>query len=451
MAGSHVRPEGGRGGAVRPAARRGRLLDVAVKSGSNQAMTEPTDPGMAPAPPPVRSIGSATPPELPHAREPGASCLNCGARLQGPYCHACGQDAHVTRTLLHVVEEVIHGITHFDGRAVRSLPMLAFRPGTLTRHYVHGKRARYLPPFAMFLFSVFSMFLVFALTDGPGFVHVNDATGSTTITASGDRSRAQVDPARAGAGLAQAREALVQATAERDSLPPDAGSDARAAATAAVIEARAALQAAERLAAPPVQARGGTGGANPAAATAPDGAPSARAPAERAAEPEGRDVLAALKEEMRAGGIGITTPWPDLDKKVAEKLENPDLLLYKLLNTAYKFSFLLIPISIPFLWLMLFWKRDITLYDHAVFSLYSLSFMTLFVLAASLAARWIDDGWIMQALLWVPPLHLFFQFKGAYALGWTGAAWRTIVFVLMFAWMAMALFGLSVLALGLLD
>ena len=60
-------------------------------------------------------------------------CANCGAPLQGAYCHACGQAAHPHRSLVHVFEEFLHGILHFDTKAWRTLPMLAFRPGTLTR------------------------------------------------------------------------------------------------------------------------------------------------------------------------------------------------------------------------------------------------------------------------------------------------------------------------------
>jgi Protein of unknown function (DUF3667) len=86
--------------------------------------------------------------------KPQENCQNCGAKLTGEYCHECGQHGHVHRSVLHVIEEVFHGITHFDSRTWRSLPMLAFRPGTLTRNYVMGQRARYVPPFAMFLFSI---------------------------------------------------------------------------------------------------------------------------------------------------------------------------------------------------------------------------------------------------------------------------------------------------------
>ena len=90
------------------------------------------------------------------------ACPNCGAELHGEFCSACGQPAHLHRTLGHMVEEFLHGILHFDTRAWRTLPLLVFRPGTLTREYIHGKRARYISPLAMFLLLIFTMFAVFA-------------------------------------------------------------------------------------------------------------------------------------------------------------------------------------------------------------------------------------------------------------------------------------------------
>src|SRR5690606_5903724 len=86
--------------------------------------------------------------------------------ISGKFCQACGQPAHIHRTLGHMVEEFLHGIIHFDTRAWRTLPLLVFRPGTLTREYIHGKRARYISPLAMFLLVIFSMFAVFAFTGG---------------------------------------------------------------------------------------------------------------------------------------------------------------------------------------------------------------------------------------------------------------------------------------------
>lgn len=89
------------------------------------------------------------------------SCANCDTPLRGRFCANCGQSAHIHRTVSHLLEEFTHGLLHVDTKAWRTLPKLVFQPGALTRDYVHGKRARYIAPLAMFLFTVFLMFFVF--------------------------------------------------------------------------------------------------------------------------------------------------------------------------------------------------------------------------------------------------------------------------------------------------
>lgn len=362
------------------------------------------------------------------------TCANCGATLQGPYCHACGQHAHVPRTVLHVFEEVLHGITHFDGRVMRSLPMLLFRPGTLTHNYIHGLRARYVPPFAMFLFSVFTMFLVFAFTGGPGFVHLNE--DAVTVTGEAEvpgAPAAATEASTATDPVAGARKAVAALEADL----AEARQEGNALAAEAITEGLTVARQAESLA---VQQQAA---ARERAAQAADPADPADA---------GRTWVDGIKDAMRSGDISVSTPWPEFNKKMEAKFQNPDLLLYKLQNTVYKFSFLLIPISLPFLWLMLFWKRGVTLYDHAVFALYSLSFMTLFLVASSLLGPLVPDtvpG--TEYLILAPVLHLFFQFKGTYELGWFGAAWRTAMFSTIFAWVSLGLFLAAVVALGVID
>jgi len=94
------------------------------------------------------------------------NCANCGAALNGHYCHQCGQSAHIHRSLLHMFEEFLHGIFHFDTKAWRTIPSLIWHPGKLTREYIAGKRTSYVSPLALFLFLNFLMFFVFSYTMG---------------------------------------------------------------------------------------------------------------------------------------------------------------------------------------------------------------------------------------------------------------------------------------------
>ena len=90
-------------------------------------------------------------------------CLNCGAPLAGPYCHECGQQAHVHRTLSAFFHDLLHGVLHFEGKIWRTLPLLAWKPGELTRSYIDGQRARFVSPIALFLFCVFVTFAAVSL------------------------------------------------------------------------------------------------------------------------------------------------------------------------------------------------------------------------------------------------------------------------------------------------
>ncbi|HEY5107078.1 MAG TPA: DUF3667 domain-containing protein [Caulobacteraceae bacterium] len=98
--------------------------------------------------------------------EPGAPCANCGAVLQGPFCHACGQLAEdFQRSVWSLVSEAFQNIFDADGRIFHTLPRLALRPGTLTRDYLAGKRASQMPPLRLFLVVIVLFFLAGSVRD----------------------------------------------------------------------------------------------------------------------------------------------------------------------------------------------------------------------------------------------------------------------------------------------
>ena len=93
-------------------------------------------------------------------------CLNCGTALIGAFCHACGQNGHVHKTLSSIGHDLLHGVFHFEGKVWRTIPMLVAHPGQLTRRYIDGERARFVSPLALFLFFVFLMFATFHSAGG---------------------------------------------------------------------------------------------------------------------------------------------------------------------------------------------------------------------------------------------------------------------------------------------
>lgn len=148
------------------------------------------------------------------------ACANCGTLLTGRFCHACGQAGHLHRSLLHLVEEMVHNVLHFDAKGWRTLPLLAGRPGLLTRRYIDGQRTRYVSPLALFLFTGFLMFFVVSLTVGR--VHTS-GTDPASRAAAHDALVAQVREAhqeveRATAALDAARRSGRSSEAQQEAL-----------------------------------------------------------------------------------------------------------------------------------------------------------------------------------------------------------------------------------------
>ena len=95
-----------------------------------------------------------------------AACLNCGTPLAGRFCHGCGQNAAVHRSLLHLGAELLETVTHADSRFWRTLRRLALDPARLSRDYIEGRRAREIPPLRLFFVTLFLLFGIGSLTAG---------------------------------------------------------------------------------------------------------------------------------------------------------------------------------------------------------------------------------------------------------------------------------------------
>lgn len=347
------------------------------------------------------------------AGEPHGACADCGTETVGRFCHNCGNASHVHRTLLHLGEELLHGVMHFDSRTWRTLPMLFFRPGKLTREWCLGKRARYVSPLAIFLFTVFVMFMLISYMPKPA-----ESPLERQVISARDLSMANTELANAKAALSKAQAKFAAATT----------SEARAEAAGEVKGAEGEVKGAEA-GLKVVQRQISLGETGVVA---------------------GEGWKEELARNVKSGEFKINTGDKKLDEKLKHKLENPDLAIYKLQQTFYKFSFLLVPISIPFVAVLFLWKKNVTLYDHGVFVLYSLTFVSLLVMATFLAGRagGAIEGWAFAIAPFLVPAHMFAQLKGAYSLSLFSALWRTF-FLLVFSSIALLLFVLAIIWLGL--
>jgi hypothetical protein len=286
-------------------------------------------------------------------------CLNCETPLIGSHCYNCGQAAHIHKTVAAFFHDLLHGVFHFEGKIWRTLPMLVWQPGRLTREYIDGRRASYVSPIALFLFCVFLMFAVvkqFAGEFDPGNV-------------------VKVNGVSVNEGMPIATRHLTALKTERARLTQ-----------------------------------------------------SGQPTDEIDGKIEGQEqALNIMREAMQAKSDEsiVSSDIPAIKHALKVFRANPSLAIYKLQNNAYKYSWGLIPLSVPFVWLLFPFSRRFKLYDHTVFVTYSLCFMTLLAVFLTLAIA-VGAPLITAMAMLVPPWHMYRQLRGSYGLDRIGAMWRTI-------------------------
>ena len=92
------------------------------------------------------------------------ACPNCSTLIAGKFCQGCSQPAHLhvpsAREFLH--EFIAHYVA-LEGKLWKSVALLLFRPGRLTRDYIEGKRVRYVEPLRLYLSFSIIFFAIFKL------------------------------------------------------------------------------------------------------------------------------------------------------------------------------------------------------------------------------------------------------------------------------------------------
>jgi ribosomal protein L37E len=343
------------------------------------------------------------------ADEAHAACRNCGGTLTGRYCAACGQPAQVHRSFASLGHDILHSVLHFDSKLWRTLPELAIYPGRLTRRYIDGERAKFISPMALYLFSVFLMYAVFSFTGGPV---TNDEIRNTVDFQGGVRGA--LETTRQNIETLEDRLEEAGLTAEE-----------RVELEAQLAEAesgRTVLEAVDQ------------------------GDLERLKELEEASAERGNETA-----QTTANKVDGSKPEGALAQGFAQFRDNPSLMSYKLKTNGYKYSWALVPLSIPFMWLLFFWRRDIRVYDHAVFVTYSISFMILLlVLAALLQTAGVANNVIEKGVQVAVPLHMYRQLRGTYGLSRPGAIVR-LFFLLIAAAIVLTLFIALLLVIGALG
>lgn len=407
------------------------------------------------------------------------ACANCSTILNGKYCHNCGQIGHIHRSLLHMVEETLHGIFHFDTKAWRTIPSLIFKPGVLTRNYIDGKRASYVSPLALFLFLNFFMFFVLSQVFKDSNTNFIDGKlpRETLVKKIGQLTteidtqlREQANSEKEGKfdldamlenhkNLRELREFQEQI----DELDGKPATVEKYTTELQALQAELAKQKADN-AKLKTTINKDDEAAYQKVLVSNQRIKFTESDIEYInkriknlqklkSEKDSSESSAAAKSDAAKGDENsgkidtkITdVPWLDQLTKHVE--EHRELVEYKMKKNAASFAFLLMPISLPFLWLLFMFKRNVVMFDHAVFSLYSLSFMCL--LTSTVVVMGHFNWGATAALLFIfgTPLHMYKQLRYTYQLGVFGTLWRTFA-LLLISLTALSIYAMLVLYLS---
>ena len=92
------------------------------------------------------------------------TCLNCKYVVENKFCPNCGQENTDTRkTFHHLFLHFFEDLTHYENAFWRTIKNLLFRPASLSKEYLSGKRLSYLAPVRLYIFISFLTFFLIAV------------------------------------------------------------------------------------------------------------------------------------------------------------------------------------------------------------------------------------------------------------------------------------------------
>jgi Protein of unknown function (DUF3667) len=391
-----------------------------------------------------------------HAYE--GNCLNCGALLHGNHCHTCGQKGHIHRTLSAFGHDFLHSVLHFDGKIWRTLPMLFWRPGDLTRRYIHGERAKFVSPLALFLFTVFLTFAMFNWLAPKSSVIFGNEQAEEQYQA--DRKDKLDAIAELVAGKKETDAAKQPGRQWRDGEIARQKVDLKTFEESHNIEIRQAALAKSQIREAKTDNEANIARLEKELKSAREGGKPTKAiednlESERVELTIMNGANTALQQDSR---LDIDGDWTFTDSNLPggkalntlakQAMKNPQLLIYKIQSNAYKYSWALIPLSVPFVWLLFFWQRRFKMFDHAVFVTYSLSFMMFLITVCAILIQFPATKVIGGlTLCFIPPIHMYRQLYQAYETSRVAAFIRMCALT-VFAVTALGLFIMLIITLG---
>jgi hypothetical protein len=111
------------------------------------------------------------------------TCLNCHHVVEKRFCPNCGQENTDTRkTFFLLIVHFFEDLTHYENSFWKTIKNLIFRPASLTKEYLSGKRMSYLAPIRLYIFISFITFFLIGYfpNSGESLVNINQTQTSET-------------------------------------------------------------------------------------------------------------------------------------------------------------------------------------------------------------------------------------------------------------------------------
>ena len=114
------------------------------------------------------------------------TCLNCNYVVENRFCGNCGQENIDTRkTFHHLFVHFFEDLTHYENSFWKTIRNLLFKPASLSKEYLSGKRMSYLAPVRLYIFISFVTFFLIAVIPSDadeGLIEIEAAKKDNTKT-----------------------------------------------------------------------------------------------------------------------------------------------------------------------------------------------------------------------------------------------------------------------------
>lgn len=387
------------------------------------------------------------------------ACPNCGSNRPDRFCSHCGQnDRDYMRGVWSVVNEFIGEMFELDSRLFRTLKSLLFKPGHLSSEFSRNRRAAYMSPVRLYLFTSFLFFLVLSISAGGWLSNLDMSDAELQMDAGDD----QVNPDSARA-VADSVLAVVDSVFAERGLPAGLGIGALVDSVLADREpaadepADSALADEEPAADAPADDRPADGAEDraiaPGAATGAD-MPAAEGDTASASEPEGPAVDSARLEAFKARlrpeharkvddvmgrpgepvakqvvrGLAASSDAPESTGwrawlvrytrgLVIDLFHSPEDFLQQAIGNVPIAMFFLLPVFAMIVGVCYLRKKRFFV-EHLVFGMHIHTFVFLMLAAALLVPGETTGNWVKLFFVAVSPLYVLIAMRRFYGDKW---------------------------------